>query len=111
MMMCFTLYNKAPFCQLQWRFYIRGRWGTSPPVPDDAVVQKAQYIRTLRQNIYFFMQSSVNVFVYVCVRISLTHLIHVCFCLCPCSVKCCKGAVLLCSVGYGASLRPLPWKR
>lgn len=46
----------------QWRFYIRGRWGTAPPDPDDAVVQKAQYIRTSRQNIYIyiFMQSSVN---------------------------------------------------
>src|SRR4029434_1799037 len=46
----------------QWRFYIRGRWGTAPPDPDDAVVQKAQYIRTSRKYIYiyFFMQSSVN---------------------------------------------------
>ena len=40
---------------IQWRFYIRGRWGTAPPDPDGAVVQKAQYIRTLRQNIFYIM--------------------------------------------------------
>src|SRR4029434_10002838 len=96
MMMCFTLYNKAPFCQLQWRFYIRGRWGTAPPDPDDAVVQKAQYIRTSRQYIYiyfFFMQSSVN----ICVNkldsqalLFWSNLICVFFCLFACSVKCCS---------------------
>src|SRR4029434_4590289 len=71
-----------------WRFYIRGRWGTAPPDPDDAVVQKAQYIRTSRQNIYIyiFMQSSVN----MCVNkldsqalvLFWSNLIRVFFCLC-----------------------------
>ena len=59
---------------MQWRFYIRGTWGIAPPDPHGAVLQKAQSV--LCGKIYlilFNMHSSVNVFVNVCVRISLTH--------------------------------------
>ena len=53
----------------QWHFYIRGTWGTAPPDPDGAVVQKAQYICALWQNISYLinMQSS-DSFVNVCVN-------------------------------------------
>ena len=42
----------------QWRFYIRGTWGTAPPDPDGAVVQKAQYICVLWQSISYWWPSS-----------------------------------------------------
>ena len=39
----------------QWGFYIRATWGTAPPDQDGAVVQKAQYICALWQNISCFI--------------------------------------------------------
>src|SRR4029434_1615495 len=104
----------------QWRFYIRGTWGIAPPDPHGTVLQKAQSVLCGKIYVILFnMYSSVNVFVNVCVRKGLTHkhyspvleLFDSCVFLSVCLFcEMLLSAVLLCSVGYGASLRPLPWK-
>jgi len=93
--------QKVMYTCNQWRFYMRGRWGIAPPEPDDAVVQKAQCIRTSRQNIYiciFLCKVS-----WICMWINLTHKHYslvlefgvLCVFLSGCSVKCCSPLPLL----------------